>query len=45
MRRDQFVLLMNTAKTVIKDNNDDLMPFYCLVAVMPIVATYPYKAG
>jgi hypothetical protein len=36
---------MNIAKTVVKDNNDDLMPFSCLVAVMPIVATYRYKAG
>jgi hypothetical protein len=35
---------MNIAKTAVKDNNDDLLPFSCLVAVMPIVP-YRYKAG
>jgi hypothetical protein len=36
---------MNIAKTAFKDNSSDLLPFYCLVAVLPIVATYRYKAG
>lgn len=44
MRRDQFILSINIAKTAAKDNNDDLLPFSCLAAVMPTVATYRYKA-
>ena len=39
MRRDHFILSMNIARTAVKDNNDDLLPFSCLVAVFPIVAT------
>jgi hypothetical protein len=44
MRRDQFILSLNIAKTAVKDNNDDMLPFSCPVAVMLIVATYHYKA-
>lgn len=45
VRHDQFIMSMNIANTAVKDNNDDLLPFSCLVAVMPIVVTYRYKAG
>jgi hypothetical protein len=35
---------MNIAKTAVKDNIDDMLPFSCLVAVVLVVVTYRYKA-
>lgn len=44
-RRDQFILPINIAKTAVKDNNDDMLPFSCLVVVVLVVVTYRIKLG